>query len=59
MSKPISIAIWIMVALAVFPTATPHAKPVDSFVTVSGSAAYRLRIAMPPDTVLTVRVEDC
>jgi uncharacterized lipoprotein YbaY/heat shock protein HslJ len=49
---------WMVVALAVCPTATLHAQPPDSFVTVSGSAAYRQRIAMPPDAVLTVRVED-
>jgi uncharacterized lipoprotein YbaY/heat shock protein HslJ/uncharacterized lipoprotein NlpE involved in copper resistance len=49
---------WLAVALAVFPTATLHAQPADSFVIVSGSAAYRQRIAMPPDAVLTVRVED-
>jgi uncharacterized lipoprotein YbaY/uncharacterized lipoprotein NlpE involved in copper resistance/heat shock protein HslJ len=58
MNKPISIAIWMMVALAVFPTAILHAQPPDGFVTVSGSAAYRQRIAMPPDAVFTVRVED-
>jgi uncharacterized lipoprotein YbaY/heat shock protein HslJ/uncharacterized lipoprotein NlpE involved in copper resistance len=53
-----SIAMWLVAALAVFPTATLHAQPVDGFVTVSGSAAYRQRIAMPPDAVLTVRIED-
>ena len=58
MSTPISIAMWMVVALAVFPTATLHAQPVDDFVTVSGTAAYRQRIAMPPDAVLTVRIED-
>jgi uncharacterized lipoprotein YbaY/heat shock protein HslJ/uncharacterized lipoprotein NlpE involved in copper resistance len=49
---------WMVVALAVVPTGTLHAQPADGFVTVSGSAAYRQRIAMPPDAVLTVRVED-
>lgn len=58
MSKPISIAMWMVAALAVFPTATLHAQPADGFVTVSGSAAYLQRIAMPPDAVFTVRVED-
>jgi uncharacterized lipoprotein YbaY/heat shock protein HslJ/uncharacterized lipoprotein NlpE involved in copper resistance len=58
MNKPISIAIWMVVALVVFPTATLQAQPADGFVTVSGSATYRQRIAMPPDAVLTVRVED-
>jgi len=47
-----------VVALAVFPTATLQAQPADGYVIVSGSAAYRQRIAMPPDAVLTVRVED-
>ena len=32
--------------------------PTDDFIIVSGNAAYRQRIAMPPDAVLTVRVED-
>jgi uncharacterized lipoprotein YbaY/heat shock protein HslJ/uncharacterized lipoprotein NlpE involved in copper resistance len=32
--------------------------PADSFVTVSGSVAYMQRIAMPPDALLTIRVED-
>ena len=58
MSKPISIAMWLVAALALFPTAPLHAQPTDDFVIVSGSAAYRQRIAMPPDAVLTVRVED-
>jgi len=58
MSKPISIAMWLVAALALFPAATLHAQPLDDFVTVSGSATYRQRIAMPPDAVLTVRVED-
>jgi uncharacterized lipoprotein YbaY/heat shock protein HslJ len=30
----------------------------DDMVTVSGTAAYRQRIAMPPEAVLTVRLED-
>ncbi len=58
MSKLISIAMWLAATLAVFPSATLHAQPADDFVIVSGSAAYRQRIAMPPDAVLTVRVED-
>jgi uncharacterized lipoprotein YbaY/heat shock protein HslJ/uncharacterized lipoprotein NlpE involved in copper resistance len=58
MSKSILIAMWMVVALAVVPTATLHAQPDDGFVTISGSAAYRQRIAMPSDAVLTVRIED-
>lgn len=34
------------------------ARPAQEFITVSGSAAYLQRIAMPPEAVLTVRVED-
>jgi uncharacterized lipoprotein YbaY/heat shock protein HslJ/uncharacterized lipoprotein NlpE involved in copper resistance len=49
---------WLVMALAAVPTAILHAQPADGFVTVRGSAAYRQRIAMPPDAVLTVRVED-
>jgi uncharacterized lipoprotein YbaY/heat shock protein HslJ len=30
----------------------------DALITVSGTAAYRQRIAMPPDAVLSVRLED-
>ena len=58
MSKLLSIAMWLAGALAVFPSATLQAQPADSFVIVSGSATYRQRIAMPPDAVLTVRIED-
>jgi uncharacterized lipoprotein YbaY/heat shock protein HslJ len=32
--------------------------PADSFVTVSGTVAYMQRIAMPPDAVLTIHIED-
>lgn len=35
-----------------------HVKPIDGFVTVSGSVAYLQRVAMPPEAMLTVRVED-
>jgi putative lipoprotein len=34
------------------------AQPSASLVTVNGTATYLQRIAMPPDAVLTVRVED-
>ncbi|QJQ05312.1 hypothetical protein EJG51_005015 [Undibacterium piscinae] len=37
---------------------SPSSKAETSFVIVSGSAAYKQRIALPPDAVLTVRVED-
>jgi uncharacterized lipoprotein YbaY len=42
-------------ALSSSPT---FAGEADCFKTVSGSVAYRQRIAMPPEAVLTVRVED-
>ena len=35
-----------------------QAQPAPDFVTVTGSATYLQRIAMPPQAVLTVRVED-
>ena len=35
-----------------------HAQPATDFVTVSGSATYLQRIALPPEAVLTVRIED-
>jgi uncharacterized lipoprotein YbaY/heat shock protein HslJ/uncharacterized lipoprotein NlpE involved in copper resistance len=39
-------------------SAKADAKQESSFVIVSGSAAYRQRIAMPPDAVLIVKLED-
>lgn len=41
---------------AIAPQATPAA--VSSFVDISGSVTYRQRIALPPDAILTVRVQD-
>jgi putative lipoprotein len=38
--------------------ASAFAQEAPEFNTVSGSVTYRQRIAMPPDAVLTVRVED-
>lgn len=35
-----------------------HAQPAADLVTVTGSATYLQRIAMPPEAVLTVRIED-
>jgi putative lipoprotein len=31
---------------------------VSSFVDISGSVSYRLRIALPPDAILTIKVQD-
>jgi uncharacterized lipoprotein YbaY/heat shock protein HslJ len=47
-----------VIAFGVFSFTPVHAHEGDSFVTVSGSVTYRQRIAMPPDALLTVRVED-
>jgi putative lipoprotein len=44
--------------LFTFSATTSIALQTEKFVTVSGSAAYRQRIAMPPEALLTVRVED-
>ena len=44
--------------LFTFSATTSIACETEEFVTVSGSAAYRQRIAMPPEALLTVRVED-
>ncbi|MFZ6747536.1 YbaY family lipoprotein [Undibacterium sp. Ren11W] len=57
---------FVLVGLAGFSTSQVQAqtqtssssKAETSFVIVSGSAAYKQRIALPPDAVLTVRVED-
>jgi putative lipoprotein len=43
------------------PAIAPQPAPpvaVSSFVDISGSVAYRQRIALPPDAILTVRVQD-
>ena len=44
--------------LAVFLAEKLYAQPTTEFVFINGSVAYRQRIAMPPDALLTVRVED-
>lgn len=45
-------------ALCVSPAAHAQAQPAKDFVTVSGSASYLQRIAMPPNAVLKVQVQD-
>ncbi len=37
--------------------ATPPSAP-SSFINITGSIAYRARIALPPDAVLVIRVQD-
>ena len=48
-------AILLLIIISITPA---FAGEADCFKTVSGSVAYRQRIAMPPDAVLTVRVEE-
>ena len=45
-------------ALAFCLSPAAQAQPAQKFVTVSGTAAYLQRIAMPPEAVLTVQVQD-
>lgn len=43
------------------PVIAPKPAPaaaVSSFIDITGSVAYRQRIALPPDAVLTIRVQD-
>jgi uncharacterized lipoprotein YbaY/uncharacterized lipoprotein NlpE involved in copper resistance len=47
-----------MIALGLCVTSGAQAQAGVDTLTVSGSATYRQRIAMPPDAVLTVRIED-
>lgn len=58
MSKLIFTVLWLIVLFVVFPANYLYAQPTPEAVSINGSAAYRQRIAMPPDAVLTVRVED-
>ena len=45
-------------ALSLSPAAQAQTQATPEFVTVSGTAAYLQRIAMPPEAVLTVQVQD-
>jgi len=58
MSKLIFTVMWLIVLFAVFPANRLYTQPTAEAVAINGSVAYRQRIAMPPDAVLTVRVED-
>lgn len=40
------------------PPAAPAPAAVSSFVDITGSVAYLQRIALPPDAILTIRVQD-
>ena len=56
MNRPLSIARPAMIVLAALLCTGLPAESDDGFVTVSGTAAYRQRIAMPPEAILTVRL---
>jgi uncharacterized lipoprotein YbaY len=73
MRKPMSVSVWTLALIACMAPAafsslgrtermadSQEAQPVSEagFVTVGGSVAYLQRIAMPPDALLTVRVEN-
>lgn len=58
MSKLIFTVLWLTTLFVAFPAKHLYAQPTTEAVSITGSAAYRQRIAMPPDAVLTVRVED-
>jgi len=40
------------------PPAQPQPPAVSSFLDISGSVSYRQRIALPPDAILTIKVQD-
>lgn len=58
MNRSQSISSPAMIVLAAAMCISLPAESDDGFVTVSGTAGYRQRIAMPPEAILTVRVED-
>lgn len=58
MRKWMSIGVCLASLLVFCSTAALPAQPAADTMTVSGSVAYHQRLAMPPDAVLTVRVED-
>lgn len=58
MTKLISIVMWMAAVFGFFTTEGLYAASANGFISISGSATYRQRIAMPPDAVLTVKVED-
>lgn len=58
MNRLKSSALPLVAALATLPGAIAPCEADEGFVSVTGTAAYRQRIAMPPDALLTVRVED-
>ena len=58
MNKLLFTVMLMMALVAVFLAEKLYAQPTTEFVFINGSVAYRQRIAMPPDALLTVRVED-
>ena len=57
-NKLLLCAISLAAVLAVFFGARLHAEPADDFLAVSGSGTYRQRVAMSPEAVLAVLIED-
>ncbi|MEO5607132.1 MAG: YbaY family lipoprotein [Polaromonas sp.] len=45
-------------AMCLNPVAQAQTQPAQDFITISGNASYLQRIAMPPEAVLTVQVQD-
>jgi putative lipoprotein len=56
--RAVALSRIVMAALALGAAQVGLAQPAADAITVSGSAAYRQRIAMPAQAVLTVRIED-
>jgi uncharacterized lipoprotein YbaY/uncharacterized lipoprotein NlpE involved in copper resistance len=54
----VSVCRALLAAVALGASQVTLAQPLADAITVSGSATYRQRIAMPPEAMLTVRIED-
>ena len=57
-SSPLFFGLSTVLALCLSPAAQAQAPLAKDFITVSGNASYLQRIAMPPEAVLTVQVQD-
>ena len=57
-SSPLFFGFSTVLALCLSPAAQAQAPLAKDFITVSGNASYLQRIAMPPEAVLTVQVQD-
>lgn len=58
MRERMFIAVWLASVPVLFCATAASAQPAADAVTISGSVGYLQRIAMPPDALLTIRVED-